>query len=78
MAKSNLRRKGFIWLTYPDSIEGSQYRKSLSRNLETGADAEAMEECYLLACSACFLTESRTASLGVVPSTIGWVLFINH
>jgi hypothetical protein len=37
------------------------------RNLEAGADSEAMEECYLLACfsmacSACFLTESRSSA----------------
>ena len=37
------------------------------RNLEAGADAVAMEEHYLLACSACFLIEPRTNSPGMIP-----------
>lgn len=44
-------------------IEGSQDRNSSrGRNLEKGADAEAMEWCYILACSACFLIEPRTST----------------
>jgi len=34
------------------------------RKLEAAMDAEAMEECCLLACSACFLIEPRTTSPG--------------
>ena len=46
------------------------------RNLEAGADAEAMEgyyllDCFPLACSACFLIESRTTSPGMAPLTMG-------
>jgi hypothetical protein len=33
---------------------------------ETGADAEAMEECYLL---ACFLIDPKTTSPEMVPPT---------
>ena len=42
---------------------------------EAGADAEAMEECYLLTgllpldCSACSLIEPKTTSPEVVPPT---------
>jgi hypothetical protein len=45
------------------------------RNLEAGADAEAMNWCYLvllpLACSACSLIEPRTTSPGTAPPTVG-------
>ena len=41
------------------------------RSLEAGADAEAMERCPLLACSACFLIEPRTTSPGMAPPTMG-------
>ena len=44
------------------------------KNLEAEADAEAMEGCCLLACSACFLVESRTTNLGMAQSTMGWAL----
>jgi hypothetical protein len=41
------------------------------RNLEAGANAEAMEvECCLLACSACFLVEPTSPE--VTPPTMGW------
>jgi hypothetical protein len=42
MIKSNLRNKGFIWITYLESqsIDANQGRNS---KLETRADAEAME-----------------------------------
>jgi hypothetical protein len=52
-------------------IRGSQDSNSeQGKNLETGADAEAMEGCYLLACLVCFLhqpSESTTHS-GLTPS----------
>jgi hypothetical protein len=51
----------------------------LGWNLEAGADAEAMEECYLtglllMTCSVCFLIERRTISLWIAPPTVGWFL----
>ena len=44
------------------------------RNLEPGADAEAMERHCLLACSECFHIEPRTISPGVAPSSMDWAL----
>jgi hypothetical protein len=42
-------RKGFLWLIHPHWRMSGQELK-LGRNLEAGADAEAMEGCCLLAC----------------------------
>jgi hypothetical protein len=36
---------------------------------EAGADAEAMEGCSLLACSACSLIKPKTTSPEMVPPT---------
>jgi len=71
--RSNLGRKGFVWLSSPESqsIERIQVRNSNSRNMEVETDAEAMEGCCLLTCTPYFLVERRTASLGVAPLTIG-------
>ena len=48
MTDSSLGRKGFMWITHPQSpsTEGSQGREGLKPggNLEAGADAEAMED----------------------------------
>jgi hypothetical protein len=60
MTKSKLKRKGF---TPPKS--GKELKQGW--NLEAGADAEAVERCCLLACSACFLIELRTTSPGMAP-----------
>jgi hypothetical protein len=38
---------------------------------EAGTDAEAMEGCFLLACSACSLIEPKTTSPGMAPPTRG-------
>jgi hypothetical protein len=38
---------------------------------KAGADAEAMEGCSLLACSTCFLIESKTISPEMVSPTRG-------
>jgi hypothetical protein len=55
MAKTRLERIGFIWLTllitvHHQSKSGQELKQG--RNLEARADAEAMEGCYLLACSS--------------------------
>jgi hypothetical protein len=42
------------------------------RNLEAGADAEALERCCLLACSGCFLIEPRTTRLDIASPKMGW------
>ena len=58
-------------------LKGHQDRNSKQgRNLEAGADAEAMEECCLLACllacSLCCPAEHRITSPEIVPPTMGW------
>jgi hypothetical protein len=54
MTQSKLGRKEFISLYFHITV--NRWRKSgqelkQGSNLEAGADAEAMEGCYLLACS---------------------------
>ena len=66
--------EGFAWLTLPQCHfhrKKSGRKLKPDRNLETGADAEAMEGCCLLACSDCLLTEPRTISPRVAPPTMG-------
>ena len=48
--KSKLGRKGFIWLTLPYCSSPQEVRTGNQAGQEAGADAEAMEGCYLLAC----------------------------
>jgi hypothetical protein len=48
-------------------VKASQDRNSH----RAGADAEAVEGCCLLACSACFLIEPRTSSPRMAPPTVG-------
>ena len=52
MAESNLGRNGLVSLTaaYNTSLPKAGGTKQ-ARNLEVGADAETMQEFYLLACS---------------------------
>lgn len=52
-SKTNFRRKGFTWATCPDQSPSLREAKARAkgRNLEAGAEAEAMEECCLVACS---------------------------
>jgi hypothetical protein len=80
--QSNLASKGFHIIVHHQRISGQELKQS--RNLEAGADAEAMEgwvlltDLLLMACSACFLIEPRTTSPVMVPPTVGWALPINH
>jgi hypothetical protein len=68
MTQSSLKRKAFIWLTFPLHRQSSvEVRVDLKQEPVARAEAEAMEECCLLACSACFLIEPRTNSPGM-----GW------
>ena len=55
--RSELGRKGFIRLTLPYCC--SSPRTGTQAGQEARADAEAMEGCSLLACSACSLIEPR-------------------
>lgn len=44
------------------------------RNLKPGANAEAVEVYYLLACLAYFLIEPRTTCPAMAPPIKGWAL----
>jgi hypothetical protein len=60
MTKKQLGRKGFIQLTFPYCCSSPrEVRTGTQAGQEAGADAEAMEGCSLLACSACSLIEPR-------------------
>ena len=66
---------GFVCLTllYHCSSLKEVRTRTQGRNLEVGADAEAMEErCLLpLVCSVCFFIKPRTyGSSGMVPPTM--------
>jgi hypothetical protein len=51
MTKKHLRRKGFIQLTLPHYCSSpKEVRAGTQTGQGTGADAEAMEGCSLLAC----------------------------
>jgi hypothetical protein len=61
--QEQLGRKGFIWLMCPDhslSLWGVRTGYQAGQEPEADADAEAMEGCCLLACSACFLIQPET------------------
>jgi hypothetical protein len=75
--KSKLGGKGLFSLHFHIALH--HQRKSgleltQDRNLEAGADAEAMEGCYLLACFSWLaqlaLIEPRTTSPGMAPPTM--------
>lgn len=53
-------------------VGGSQVRNSWGRNLEAGAEAEAIEECCLLACSSWLAQLSFLQNPG--PLAQGWYL----
>jgi hypothetical protein len=70
--RSKMGRKRFIHLKTPHhSSSPKEVRSGTQAGQEAGADAEAMEGCYLLACSACFLIEPKTTSPEMVPPTRG-------
>ena len=56
------------------SLVNSKQELRQCRNLETGAEAEAVEDTVYWLGLACFLIESRTISLGMAPTTVGWAL----
>ena len=70
--RSKLGRKGFILPILPHCCSSPKdFRTGTQASQETGGDAEAMERCYLLACSAFFLIEPKAISPGMVPPTRG-------
>jgi hypothetical protein len=79
MTKKQVEKKGFIQLILTHCCSApKEVRTGTQAGQEAGADAEAMEGCYLLACSACFFIEPRTTSPGMAPPTMGWALTLPH
>ena len=72
--KQKNSRKKIYWLTGNRAVSREAKAESQGRNLEAGADAETMEGCCLLTCSASSLREPRTTSPEMDPPTMGWVL----
>jgi hypothetical protein len=68
--------KGLFSLHFHHERKSGQKLKQ-GRNLEAGADAEAMEGMLLtgllsMTCSACFVIELKTTSPGIAPPKMGW------
>jgi hypothetical protein len=77
--QSNVGRKGFIWLTLTSTSLFITERKlgqelRQGRNLEAGADAEAMERCYSLACSPWLSQPVFLQIQGMALRTMAWAL----
>lgn len=78
MAKSNMGKKEFV-STYSFPSQSIVEAETRGRKLEAGAEAEAVEKCYFLACASgltrpAFLhIAARTTSPGS-PPTVSWVL----
>jgi hypothetical protein len=68
MIKYQVGRKRFIWLTLPHHCSSTKEVRT-GTQLEAGADAEATEDCCLLAYKAellsLLLTEPRITILGM-------------
>jgi hypothetical protein len=79
--KASQEENALIGLTFPHcslSLNKARIGTQTGWNQEAGADAEAMEECGLLASSACVLIEPRTTSLGMGPPTMTGFSPIDH
>jgi len=50
MTRNKLGRKEFIQLTFPHYLSPKEVRTGIQAGQEAGADEEAVEGCYLLAC----------------------------
>jgi hypothetical protein len=81
MTKSKSGREGFIWLTFPcDSSSLKEVRtgtqsgqESRSRSWCRGDGGVLLTDLLSMACSACFLIESKTISPGVASSPMSRV-----
>ena len=58
---------GLVTFMLQSITEGRQNKNSNSRNLEAGADAEAMEGCCLLACFSWFAQSAFLQNSGLPP-----------
>ena len=77
LTKNNLEKEGFT--SVYRSLSKPTIKGSKGRNLEAGAEAEAIEDqcllsCSLVACSYCFLLPSRTICLRMAQPMVIWVL----
>lgn len=63
MTKSNLGEERFI-LAYNSQVTG--HLEKSGRDLKAGTEAEARENCFLLACLPVFLYHPE------LPSTVSW------
>lgn len=75
--KINVWRKEWVCFSFlfhsivcHSGTSGQEHKQH--KNLVVGADAEAMGECCLLACSVCLIIHSRTTCPGVALPTMGW------
>ena len=67
MTKKQVGRKWSIQLTLPHCCSSpKEVRTGTQAGQEAGADAEAMEGCYV---QVCFLVEPRTTSPGMATPT---------
>lgn len=70
MTQSHLRRRGFT-SAYSPTLQSTI---KVGRNLQAGADAEAMEECCLLASCSWLPLPAFLQHPGLVPVTVSWTL----
>lgn len=63
-----------IYFTFHFQVTVCHRGRSGQELKQTGTDAEAVEECCLLAGTACPLMAPWATSPGGAPSTVGWVL----
>lgn len=68
MIKSNLGRKQFFILQLNVHHKGQEFK---IRNQEAGTQAQAVEECCILACTACSLIHRTICSGVMLPSGLG-------
>ena len=80
--QSSLGREGFVWLMLPHH---SSSLKEVRTGTQAGQEPKGRSWCrghggalltgfLIMACSACFLMESRTTSPGMTPLTLGLAL----
>jgi hypothetical protein len=75
MTKHKMRRKWFIWLTFPHH---SLFLKGVRIGTQTGKRQELMQRVlptslFFMDFSACFFIKFRTTSPGMAPPTMDWI-----
>jgi hypothetical protein len=79
LTKSNLGRKGFIWLSFPDHgpSSGKSGKKLKQREERNAVSWLAFWLASPSSYSASFLIQSRTTCIGVTPLTVGLTSYVN-